>query len=305
MKTTKSSRVTKFLVGGVIAVSLVLLTAVTLNIDLFLRLYHTYQKGKLTKEALQYEIASYDIRQPFPVEPERSRVSQKDGMTQIYIPAGEFIMGSANTQGGDNPQHRVYLDSFWMDKFDVTNAMYAKCLDAGICSPPARYDTFFGVWAYRDYPVVWVNWYQADTYCQWAGRALPTEAQWEKAARGTDGRRYPWGNQAPDPHLANFNLSLIGEPVPVYRYPLGASPYGVLNMAGNVREWIADWFNQDYYRISPYANPKGPASGTQRILRAGSYAEDEKQISVFTRFKHLPDSAGLSRSFRCADIQPN
>ncbi len=221
-------------------------------------------------------------------------------MTQVYIPAGEFIMGNGNNPGSDNTSHRVYLDAYWMDQTEVTNAMYARCVAAGVCTLPAKYDTFYGVWAYRDYPVVYMNWYQADGYCRWAGRSLPTEAQWEKAARGADGRKYPWGNQTPNPRLANFDQSLIGEPVPGYRYPLGASPYGVLNMAGNTREWIADWFGQDYYRSSPYANPPGPASGTQRILRAGSYAEDQQQISVYTRFKHLPDSAGLSRSFRCA-----
>jgi len=181
--------------------------------------------------------------------------------------------------------------------------MYAKCFNAHVCAQPAQYDTYYDNWVYRDYPVVYVNWYQADQYCRWVGRSLPSEAQWEKAARGTDGRRYPWGNQTPNPRLANFNFSLIGEPVPVFRYPLGASPYGVLNMAGNVREWVADWYDENYYQSSPYTNPLGPASGTQRSLRSGSYAEDQQQISVYTRFKHLPDSAGLSRGFRCEEFQ--
>jgi formylglycine-generating enzyme required for sulfatase activity len=301
MKNTKRSWITKFMLLAATMIGLVLLVTGLLNIDLFLRLYRAYQTGKLTKEAVQYEIASYDLRSTNPVKPGISKVSPKDGMTQVYIPAGEFIMGSGEDLRADNVQHRIYLDPYWMDETEVTNAMYAGCIQGGGCLRPALYDTFFGVWAYRDYPVVYVNWYQADTYCKWAGRSLPTEAQWEKAARGTEGRRYPWGNTFPNPRLVNFNLSQIGEPVPAYRYPLGASPYGVLNMAGNVREWIADWYGEFYYQSSPAVDPQGPSTGTQRSLRSGSYAEDQQQISVYIRFKHEPDSAGLSRGFRCAE----
>jgi formylglycine-generating enzyme required for sulfatase activity len=301
MKNTNKFGIKKIILVVTGLLALFLLVGIILNIDLFLRLYHAFQRGKLTKEALQYEIASYDLRQPLPLKPIGSKVSSKDGMTEVYIPAGEFIMGSGEDLLSDFPKHRVYLDAYWMDKLEVTNAMYAKCFGAGVCSHPALYNTYYDVWAYRDYPVVYVNWYQADQYCRWVGRSLPTEAQWEKAARGTDGRRYPWGDQLPNPRLVNFNLSLIGEPVPAYRYPMGASPYGVLNMAGNVREWIADWYGEFYYQSSPYRDPTGPATGTQRSLRSGSYAEDQQQISVYTRFKHLPDSAGLSRGFRCAE----
>ena len=303
MKIKNASRINKILILGASVIGILFLVLITLNLDLFLRLFHAYQNSKLTWEVVQYEIASYNIKAPFPLIPDRSKVSPNDGMSQIYIPAGEFIMGNGDDLTADNPQHRVYVDSYWMDKLEITNAMYAKCFNAHVCTHPAQYDTYYDNWAYRDYPVVYVNWYQADQYCHWAGRSLPSEAQWEKAARGTDGRRYPWGNQTPNPRLANFNFSLIGEPVPVFRYPLGASPYGVLNMAGNVREWIADWYDENYYQSSPYADPLGPASGTQRSLRSGSYAEDQQQISVYTRFKHLPDSAGLSRGFRCDEFQ--
>jgi formylglycine-generating enzyme required for sulfatase activity len=300
MKIKGNSRVARIIFFGGFTIVMILLIAVLLNLDLFLRLDRAVRNGKLTRAALQYEIAAYDIRQPFPVTPERSKVSSRDGMTEIHIPAGEFIMGSGEDQRSDNIQHRIYLDAYWMDQMEVTNAMYAKCLRAAGCTHPALYNTYFDIWAYRDYPVVYVNWYQADQYCRWAGRGLPTEAQWEKAARGADGRRYPWGNQLPNPRLVNFNLSLIGEPVPVYRYPLGASPYGVLNMSGNVREWIADWYGEFYYQSSPHTDPTGPATGTERSLRSGSYAEDQQQISTYTRFKHEPGSAGLSRGFRCA-----
>lgn len=301
MRKTANSNIIKIFIFSSISVVLLLFVIGILNLDLLLRLYHAYENGKLTREDVTYEIASYDIKTPLPFIPKSTKISPIDGMTQIYIPAGDFLMGSGNNPKTDNRQHQVYLDAYWIDKVVITNAMYARCLKARACTHPAAYDTYYGVWAYRDYPVVYVNWYQADQYCHWADRSLPTEAQWEKAARGTDGRRYPWGNQLPNPHLANFNLSLIGEPVPVYRYPLGASPYGVLNMAGNVREWIADWYGVNYYQSSPTDNPKGPITGTERSLRSGSYAEDQQQISVYTRFKHLPDSAGLNRGFRCAE----
>lgn len=204
------------------------------------------------------------------------------------------------SENKDSPAHVVTLDAFWMDQIEVTNAMYEKCVQAGVCTAPISFDPYYGRWVYRDYPVVYVTWFQADQYCQWSGRRLPSEAEWEKAARGADGRSYPWGNSLPNPRLANFDLGLRGEAISAYRYPLGASPYGALNMAGNVREWIADWFAADYYRNSPFANPKGPASGTERSLRSGSYNEDQKEIAVYRRYSHFPQSPGLSRGFRCA-----
>jgi formylglycine-generating enzyme required for sulfatase activity len=225
-------------------------------------------------------------------------------MAQLYVPAGEFLMGDQG-EGEldvDSPLHVVYLDAYWIDKVEVTNAMYAKCVNAGACSAPfVGGNPYYGNWTYRDYPVVYVNWFQASEYCAWAGRRLPTEAEWEKAARGTDGRLYPWGEGHPNPRLANFNASLIGEPLSVYRYPLAASPYGALNMVGNVREWVADWFDRRYYVNSPYMNPTGPESGIERVLRSGAYDADANEILTTTRFRHEPQSAGLSRGFRCAE----
>jgi formylglycine-generating enzyme required for sulfatase activity len=131
------------------AVSLLLFVIGILNLDLFLRLYHAYQNGKLTREDITYEIASYDIKTPLPVIPKSTKISPIDGMTQIFIPAGEFLMGNGKNPKTDYRQHQVYLDSYWIDKVVITNAMYAKCLKVGACTHPAAYDTYFAVWAYR------------------------------------------------------------------------------------------------------------------------------------------------------------
>ena len=205
-------------------------------------------------------------------------VSPIDGMTLMYVPAGNFLMGSPDGVGYDveHPQHTVYLDAYWIDQTEVTNAMFEKCVAAGACTPPSQDSSYtrgsyFGNSTYADFPVIYVDWYQADTYCRWAGRQLPTEAQWEKAARGTDGSTYPWGNQAPSDSLANYDDQIIGDTTAVGSFPAGASPYGVLDMAGNVWEWVSDWNDGSFYSSSPTSNPTGPALGNSRLLRGGSY----------------------------------
>jgi formylglycine-generating enzyme required for sulfatase activity len=246
-------------------------------------------------------IASYDWGAPIPISPDQVHTSPIDGMVQVFVPAGEFIMGSDEKGSQQNrPAHKVVLDAFWVDKVEVTNAMYALCVEAGKCTLPViERNPYYGHPRYKNYPVVYVTWYDANSYCHWAGRRLPTEAEWEKAARGTDGRVYPWGNAMADRSLANFNLN-IGALLDVHRYPLGASPYSVLNMAGNVREWVADWFDKFYYNASPRENPQGPPSGENKSLRGGSYLDDENEICTFHRFDHAPASPGINRGFRCA-----
>lgn len=271
------------------------------NLDVVLRFVHSYQNGTLTEERIRLDIASFNLGRMSPVTPIDKKTSALDGMLKVYVPEGEFLMGiTHNHNFPDSPEHAVYLDAFWMDRLEVTNAMYLKCLQANDCTVPVSDNIYYDQWIYRDHPMVYVTWSQANTYCQWAGRRLPTEAEWEKAARGTDGRRYPWGNDLPTPRLANFSGTLIGESVSSFRYPLGASPYGVLNMSGNVREWVADWYDPDYYSYSPYANPKGPETGLERSLRSASYNEDGREIVITSRLRHEPQSAGLSRGFRCA-----
>ena len=287
---------------SIIAGILFLAAISILNLDIFFRFYNAYQNHTLTMEKIRLDIAAFDFGRRSSVIPVDTKISQLDGMTQVYVPEGEFLMGKGEVRKNDNsPQHTVYLNAFWMDKYEVSNAMYLKCLQAGVCSEMVSDNTTYQSWVYRNHPITYVTWEQANAYCQWAGRRLPTEAEWEKAARGTDGRKYPWGNEAPNARLANFDGSMIHEAVSVYRYPLGASPYGALNMSGNVREWIADWYAEDYYLVTPYANPTGAETGSERSLRSGSYNEDKNEIAITSRYRHEPQSAGLSRGFRCAE----
>jgi eukaryotic-like serine/threonine-protein kinase len=236
-------------------------------------------------------------------------VSRKDGMTLVYVPAGEFLMGSTNadSMAGDRekPQHTVTLDAFWIDRTEVTNAMYAKCVQAGGCEMPAESksftrDSYYGNPKYDDYPVIYVNWQQADAYCRWAGKRLPTEAEWEKAARGTDARVYPWGNEAPDSQKANYNNS-GGDTTAVGEYPAGTSPYGALDMAGNVWEWVNDWADENYYGVSPGSNPQGPATGTSRVLRGCDWYNYGNVINLRVAYRayYKPSVQSFGVGFRC------
>ena len=235
-----------------------------------------------------------------------SKISPIDGMLMVEIPAGEFQMGKDDDLiGDDSPRHTVYLDTYWIDQTDVTNAMYALCVRAGKCTFTIQHAptaVHFDDPDYADHPVVYVTWYQAVDYCNWAGRRLPSEAEWEKAARGTDGRPFPWGKKPVNSTLANYNDTL-GDTSSVGSYPAGASPYGLLDMAGNVRQWVADWFDALFYRNSPLQNPLGPGMGDKRVLRGGSFKDPANGVRVTTRFEHEPGSAGMNRGFRCASSQ--
>ena len=173
-----------------------------------------------------------------------TRSNPKDGAVMVYVPAGEFLMGSTDGKVNDNerPQHKVYLTGYWMYKCPVTVAQYRK-----YCHATGRQMPEQPVWSQDDHPIVNVNWHDAADYAHWAGVALPTEAQWEKAARGTDGRVYPWGNDWDSAKCVNAT----GGTKPVGSCSAGASPYGALDMAGNVWQWCADWYAADYYRKAP------------------------------------------------------
>lgn len=174
---------------------------------------------------------------PTPILGIGSTMTGNDGMTLLFVPAGEFIMGS-NSLAYGKPTHQVDLDAYWIDQTEVTNAQYSKCVSAGECTQPSS--EFFGSPKFENFPVVSIDWNQARTYCEWAGRRLPTEAEWEKAARGTDGRTYPWGNEQPSNRF--LDMSKVSEIMKVGNYPMGASPYGALDMASNAWEWVSSLF---------------------------------------------------------------
>jgi len=261
--------------------------------------YHQLQKN-LAK--LKYIFDSYDFGASRPKIVTKSQESPVDGMTMIYIPAGDFLMGDDRAKGKASPQHLVSMDAYWIDQTEVTNQMYALCVEAGACWLPIQSDDvnpYYDNPRYDNYPIVYINWGEAVQYCTWVNRRLPTEAEWEKAARGTDGRKFPWGNEKPNSKFLNYQDN-VGTPLPVDRYPSGASPYGVLNMAGNVREWVADWYDKNTYKGYHSLNPLGPESGTARSLRGGHFSDSWQQVSTYNRFSHEPESAGLARGFRCA-----
>jgi formylglycine-generating enzyme required for sulfatase activity len=231
-----------------------------------------------------------------------TQVSPIDNMVQVYVPAGSFQMGSDSGNSDEKPVHTVTLDAFWVDQTEVTNKMYALCVGAGECPPPSStksytLDSYYGNAQYDNYPVIYVSWNNAKAYCEWAGRRLPTEAEWEKAARGTDGRIYPWGDAAPESTMLNFN---VGDTTEVGKYPNGASPYGALDMAGNVWEWVNDWYGESYYSNSPSENPQGPDSGQFRALRGGSWNYYDRLVRAASRDWFAPDDFNNNFGFRCA-----
>ncbi len=260
-----------------------------------------------------------------------TRVRGSDGSVMVYVPAGGFSMGSSDADidavlaecsdctrdrfRDEQPQHAVYLDAFWIDKTEVTNAQYRICVEAGSCQTPTG--CVWGEPTYddstkADHPVVCVSWDDARAYCQWAGGRLPTEAEWEKAARGTEGRIYPWGNTFDGSKVNYCDRSCeldtkdtaandgSARTAPVGSYSAGASPYGALDMAGNAWEWVADRYDSGYYASSPANNPKGPNSGDRRVLRGGSWSDVWHYVRAAHRLDRLPTLRDSDLGFRCA-----
>ena len=233
------------------------------------------------------------------------------GVTMRLVPAGAFTMGEYEF-------HQISLPDYYMDKYEVTNTLYKACVEAGHCGLPrntSRYDDE----KYTNHPVVYVNWGQAQTYCEWRGARLPTEAEWEKAARGTDARTYPWGKGI-DCQKANFSgcvngIDLVGVPChksthfgcvggtkPVGSYPQGVSPYGLHDMAGNVWELVADWYDHTYYETLPENafDPQGPESGEFRATRGGAFDASDGLTGSGSRMWGPPDQFFFNVGFRCA-----
>ncbi len=225
-----------------------------------------------------------------------------DGSQLAYVPAGNFIMGMG---AGNVPQKTITLDGYWIDVTDVTNKMYAQCVETGSCAPPAQ-EVGTPVYTnpdYGDYPVVGVTWDMAANYCKWAQGSLPTEAQWEKAARGQNGNVYPWGNDTPGCDLLNYG-GCLGHMTSVNDFPGGRSPYGLLDMAGNVYQWVNDFYDEQYYDSMPAQNPTGPASGQTHVIRGSSFEADASQ--TLSGIRHFGGSGYTSRDtgFRCVVNQP-
>jgi eukaryotic-like serine/threonine-protein kinase len=237
-----------------------------------------------------------------------------DHSNMVFVAAGKFWMGCDRTisdkcDDDEKPLHQVTLSDFWIDRYEVSNGAYADCVAQGGCSLPQQLYSYtrpmyYNHPSFANYPVIYVTWSQASNYCAWTGKRLPTEAEWEKAARGSqDVRIYPWGNSQPGCSLANYSESGIGcqpDTTPVNAYTSGASPYGALNMAGNVMEWVADWYQIDYYRISPALNPPGPDQGTYRAQRGGCWFNNRWFIRNSSRDRSGPDESFDCDGFRCA-----
>lgn len=241
--------------------------------------------------------------------------STVDGVTQLYVPAGIFQMGTKDEGdwvGEDEfPLHGVYLNSYWMDKTEVTNAQYQKCVQGGSCSAPHSIasetrKSYFDNSEFSEYPVIQVDWEQAQSYCQWAGRRLPTEAEWEKAARGPTERTFPWQGEGYGHDLATFDVDYNwpnADTTQVGSHPRGASFYQMLDMAGNVYEWVADWYAADYYQHSPAQNPTGPDQGVRRVIRGGAWTSDWVFLRTAVRLSIYPQQFSDDIGFRCAQSE--
>ena len=231
------------------------------------------------------------------------RITGKDGTPMALIPAGEFQMGSDASEDNEKPVHTVYVDAFYMDIYEVTNAQYVKFCESTGREPGGYWSQGVDGYDHPNQPAIGMTWQRAVDYCQWAGKRLPTEAEWEKAARGgLEGKRYPWGDEPPDETKTNFGKYMIGDSTLVGSYP--PNSYGLHDMAGNVSEWCYDWYRPDYYQNAPQRNPKGPDSGFhgQRVMRGGFWRSIPMWIRCATRSGVNPKSRGIPtiHGFRCA-----
>ncbi len=252
------------------------------------------------------------------ITPLPTRIVDGNGAAMLLVPAGEFLMGSDSWSGSEQPAHTVYLDGFYIDQFEVSNAAFAEFLNEvgnqieGVAGkahwveesdPDLRIHRLDGIWqpdeGWENHPMNEVTWFGAASFCEWREARLPSEAEWEKAARGTDGRTYPWGEAEPTCKMANFS-GCFYDSVPIDSYPEWVSPYGVYNMAGNVHEWTNDWYGEDYYANSPTENPTGPENGDYKVFRGASWFNANFQTRTTYRYPKLPVLTYKANGFRCA-----
>lgn len=265
-----------------------------------------------TKEAV-----SKPESRPTPTASESERVRQKDGALEVLIPGGTFMFGCIKDHNGgfdcpddELPSRRINLDAYYIDKYEVSNRQYALCAAEGACPQPAyRYsasrESYYDNPEYEDYPAANVSWTEASAYCAWVGGRLPTEAEWEKAARGADMRAYPWGDS--DPNCAKANAkdevkgsNCVGDTLAVGSLPEGASPYGVMDMAGNVWEWVQDWYVLDADGLRISIDPFAPDLGFHKVVKGGSWDYAWSRLRIAYNSDHEPDAHKISFGFRCA-----
>ena len=239
---------------------------------------------------------------PGSAAPHSASASPARDALMVLIPGGEFAMGDDRGQDDEQPVHRVTLNTFYLDAYEVTVSRYTEFLHAQNPDPPFKWhEADLGAHAHK--PVIGVNWYDARDYCRWVGKRLPTEAEWEFAARGSEGRIYPWGNAHPTKGHTNAGqtkwrgydtLSTVGQ------LALGKTPDGIYDLAGNLWEWVADWYDASYYRFTPRDNPSGPSAGPLRSLRGGAWNNDSTAIRSANRAGYAPDARRNDVGFRCA-----
>jgi formylglycine-generating enzyme required for sulfatase activity len=246
---------------------------------------------------------------------QNERLREIDGAVEVLIPAGEFFFGCDPQHNGgfeclpdELPLQTLYLETFAIDKFEVTNMQYARCVAAGACEEPvytysATRESYYDNPAYANYPVSGISWNEAYAYCTWAGGRLPTEAEWEKAARGETMRAYPWGDEEPNCNLANYRDdrmgACVGDTAPVGSYPLGASPYGVMDMAGNVWEWVMDYYVHDYSGHLINLDPLTEGVVYKRIIKGGSFDYNSYTMRIAYNSDHNENERKISFGFRC------
>jgi len=222
----------------------------------------------------------------------------------VTIPSGPFVRGTMAGGYDEQPERTIYLDTFAIDRYEVTNAQYQAFVAATghrKAAPPSRYAKNLSRMKGVNQPVAYVSWEDADAYCRWKGKRLPTEAEWEKAMRGLDGRLWPWGNE-PDPVAFNGGSPRDGFDVtaPVGSFKRDVSPFGVADGTGNVMEWVADWYGEEAYRDPADRNPKGPEHGVFRVMRGGGYTSQGSDVRITSRSKMVPDFRDETIGFRCA-----
>ncbi len=243
------------------------------------------------------------------------------GSVMVAVPEGDFMMGinpetddSYDNWNDEKPYRKIYIDKFYIDKYEATVEDYRRCVKAGKCKKLPNYRGKAGRacnWQHKDrlnHPINCIDWNDANTFCEWAGKRLPTEAEWEKAARGTDGRKFPWGNQDVSCEYASFHEKDsinsadwgcgTGITSPVGSRPKGASPYGVMDMAGNANEWVSGWYFDDYYRKAPRKNPPGAESGLSRTARGGAF--NDYAYAIRATYRNAYPVADQYRGVRCA-----